>query len=118
MSEFKESVEQKLIGITDEIKSCVFGQFLAHGLKAKLELKNGIDPATANAHLYAEFESKWSSLSGRLTIVPGKQVLSMLNSKLQESHQITLTTTSIITGMTKDEVTADMQSLIGRLAQW
>src|SRR5262249_34685173 len=82
-SKFNTDGSEMLLGITNPLRNKVSGQYLAK--RAIYEkLKNpGLDPATINERIMSEFDTLWEKLSSRLIVVPGKQVLSILNQRLQ-----------------------------------
>lgn len=112
---FSEKTDDILSRLTDELKNKVRGQFLSKRTKYE-QIKNpNLDGATINLRILDEFDNIWSTLSGRLKIVPGKEILSNLNNYLQEKCCITLSPGVIITEMTPDEVSQDIRSLIEQL---
>lgn len=64
-----------------------------------------------------EIEKLWNSKESRLMLIPGKDALSFLNSRLQHSYGISLTTSAIIEAMHVAEVPEEMQKLIVVLEQ-
>jgi hypothetical protein len=53
-----------------------------------------------------------------LKIVPGKEALSAVNVAFQSEYGISVTATAIVDAMKIAEVAAEMQSLIGDLAEF
>ena len=60
----------------------------------------------------SEFDVRWKDDALRRLLVPGKEVLAMLNSYLQGKYGITISTTVIIDCFKKDEIPPEMDSLI------
>jgi hypothetical protein len=63
----------------------------------------------------AAFDEEWSELGTRLKVVPGKQILSDLNTFLQEKYSITLTAPAIISGMIERDVPKELLDLLRNL---
>jgi sensor histidine kinase regulating citrate/malate metabolism len=71
-----------------------------------------LDDATIISQLLANFDNKWKDLNSRLDIVPGREILSRLNSHLQKTCGVTITTNLIIECMTESEVADEMKEII------
>ncbi|MGH8807326.1 MAG: hypothetical protein ACREX0_05545, partial [Noviherbaspirillum sp.] len=78
----------------------------------------GKDTATLSAEAIGRFEKKWADLSTRMEIVPGKQVLKLLRSYVDEKWGITLTDVKIIDEFHHDEIPHDLTRLLHRLEQY
>jgi energy-coupling factor transporter ATP-binding protein EcfA2 len=115
---FKDDLSTLLAEITEEMKSDVFGQCNANGVKALCELHRGMDVATASAMVHKELESRWGVLSERLKIVPGKLVLARLNDTLQSKYSVNITTNSIVSAMLLSEIPNDMVLLLKSLSDF
>lgn len=112
---FDASIKDLLCEVTDPLKSELFGQYNAHGVRAYCELNPGTDTATASAAVHKELEAKWADFEERMKVVPGKEVLSGLNTILQERYKVSITTTLIVSKMRSSEVPMEMRSLIDGL---
>jgi len=104
--------------LTDEMKSDTFGQFSAQGVRAMRDMDRDMDVATCTTRIHQEFEHRWSDLSHRLKIIPGKDLLAKLNTHLQETCSVSLTPTAILAALTVSEVSADMRALIDGLERF
>jgi AAA domain, putative AbiEii toxin, Type IV TA system len=116
--EFTEEIEIILSGITEALKHDVQAQFLKRQhpfLKAR---DKSVDDTTITSQLLARFEVRWNNLSDRLTLIPGKDVLSSLNAHLQKNWGITLMSNAIIDAMTEDEVPAEIKEIISSLQRF
>lgn len=114
--EFTGSAADLLGEICENMKSDVFGQYNATGVKAYCDAKPGTSIATASSIVHKELEQRWSSLDEKLKIVPGKLVLSELNSTLQAMYGVSVTTNAIVAAMRISEIPADMAILVQELA--
>lgn len=115
---FNENIESILQFITEPLKTKLTGQFLSQRSTYEKSKNPGLDPATINKQLLEEFELLWSDFHQRMSMIPGKEVLSELNKYLQEKYKITLTATAIIGAMSKDIVAEEINELIERLDQF
>lgn len=116
--DFETNVVELLLLITAQMKSDVFGQYNANGVKAFCEMNPGTDIATASASVHREFESRWATLDQRLKIISGKSLLASLNTVLQRDHGITITINSIVAAMRVSEIPLEMSGLIDGLARF
>jgi predicted ATP-dependent endonuclease of OLD family len=101
--------------ITEKLKNKVRGQFMSHGYKYLKSKNPAWDTATINQKLLEDFDTIWANPNGRLSIVPGKEVLSQINNYLQENYKVTLTPNMIISSMTISEIPEEIVSLIESL---
>lgn len=116
--ELTSGIVELLEVITAEMKSEVYGQYNASGVRALCELNKGLDHATASATVHRELEERWADLGERLMLVPGKALLARLNDLLQQRCGISITTNSIVAAMRNDEIPEEMTRLIGALADF
>jgi energy-coupling factor transporter ATP-binding protein EcfA2 len=109
------NVAEAMSEIFDAMKSRVMSQHLPRGIDY-LKIKNPATDRTTLTQIVLEgFEKKWASPDDRLELVPGKEVLAMLNSKLQEHCGLSVTAASIIHDMKVDEVPEDICKLIAQI---
>ncbi|MGA7748764.1 MAG: hypothetical protein WCA63_01320 [Gallionella sp.] len=112
---FSEKSEDILMQLTDSLKTKVSGQFLSKRAKYEQIKHSNLDSATINQRLLEDFDNIWGSLSSRLKIVPGKDILPQLNNYLQEKCSVTLSLGVTIAEMTLDEVSQEIRILIEQL---
>lgn len=115
---FEDSVEELLQDITDALKNDVLAQYLKRRQPVAKAAGKSLDDTTVTSQLLASFEAQWKHLSTRLDMVPGKVVLSKLNSQLQAKWNITVTPNAIIEAMQDDEVPDEIKKIIISLAQF
>lgn len=111
----EDNMSELLTEITDARKREIESQFVtryADSIKAR---DSRIDRATANLEAMAAFDEEWNDLDSRLKVVPGKQILSDLNTFLQEKYSITLTAPVIIGGMIERDVPKELLDLLRNL---
>lgn len=118
IAEFNEDITVKLEQLTEGMKSEIFGQCNAQGVKAICDASRGVDVSTASATIHKEFELRWSAFDERLKLVPGKALLAKLNDWLQKECGISLTTNAIVAAMTIHEIPEEMKMLMNELSEF
>ena len=109
------NIAQILSDVTDELRSAVLSQLLARQTDEKKRHDPKIDLATLSAPIIADFEKKWSEPSKRLTIVPGKEVLSRLNTRLQQSVAISVSAGQIASSFRPNEIHQGLRDLLAAI---
>jgi Predicted ATP-dependent endonuclease of the OLD family len=112
---YQDNTRNILIALSDTVKNNVNGQYLSKRVPYEKSKNPGLDYATINQAILTEFDATWSTLEGRLKIVPGKEVLSLVNKYLQEKYGISLTVRLIVEAFAKEEIPSDITELINRL---
>jgi len=112
---YEADTRELLEQITDPMKNMVSGQFLAKRTPHEKGKQPGADYATINQQLLEEFENAWKDWAKRRTLVPGKELLSSLNKRLQQDCSVTITPIGIINAMQQEEVPEEICSLIDEL---
>jgi hypothetical protein len=114
--EFSANLRQILDEITANLKSYVQAQSLASRRRFERGNSPALDETTVTEAGIRDFENRWLHLDSRLEIVPGKDVLAAVNSKLQEEYRVSITPTGIIDAMTDDEIPGEMRDLVQYIA--
>jgi hypothetical protein len=117
-SQFTENMDALLLSITDVLKHDVQAQFLKRQHPFAKSLEKALDDTTITSALLAAFEEKWKDLTDRLRLVPGKEVLSRLNTHLQEKWNVTITPITIIESMSEQEVPQEMKEIVTSLEEF
>jgi predicted ATPase len=104
-----------LASCMEHFRHDVFAQLLARFTDFKKRSAAHLDHATVAAELSREFERKWSESGGPEAMVPGKDVLAKLNSKLQEELGVTVTDAQICSQFTRATVPSDVKELLDML---
>jgi len=99
-------------------KSYVTAQYLAERKRFERVNPPSLHEATINEAALNEFENSWKNQDSRLEVIPGKEALSVLNQRLQETYGVSITPTAIVDAMTADEVPSEMKKLIQELSQF
>ncbi|WP_287596757.1 ATP-binding protein [Thermomonas sp.] len=105
-------VRTALAGVFDSMKSRVMSQHLPRGIDYLKAQNPSLDKSTLTQRVLEALERNWADPLKRIDLVPGKDVLAVLNSKLQEQCGFSITPASIVSDMRVDEVPADIRELI------
>jgi energy-coupling factor transporter ATP-binding protein EcfA2 len=108
-----ESLTNLLLTITGPMRDSVLSQIMAR--RWDHLRSTGRDLADINRDTIAWFDQQWNDLTGRLNIVPGKDVLRALRSHLHENLGVSLTDARIVETMHRDEIPDDLQGLLQAL---
>jgi predicted ATP-dependent endonuclease of OLD family len=99
--------------ITNTAKTAISAQYIAQRLR---HYRSGsIDASTISKQALDTFESLWSDLDTRMTIVPGKDTLKILRDKIQQDYGVNLTDVQIIDEFQYEEIPDDLKHLIDEL---
>lgn len=104
--------------ITEGLKSEVLSQFIARHLDMAKKAHTSLDPATVTNKVIQDFEAAWVNPSVRLTIVPGKEVLAQLNTRLQKSVSISISDVQVASHFVVDDIPHDLRDLIEALEEF
>ncbi len=116
--DLSEDVQESLRKITNSIRQEVLGQYISHYVEGQKVITRGVDETTLTTEAVKKFDEAWKDLSSRLAIVPGKRVLALLNAHLQDTYGISLTPLFIVTRFKREEVPADIQTLVEKLDEF
>jgi energy-coupling factor transporter ATP-binding protein EcfA2 len=106
-------IDEILTEITDPMQGDIQAQILAR--RGDYLRSTGRDLASVNAETISAFNERWRNLNSRLELVPGKEVLAKLRTRLHEKHHITLTDTVIIGSIRREELPDDLVGLLNEL---
>jgi hypothetical protein len=108
-------VQKMLEDITEKYRVEVLSQRTSREVEYCKARAPVIDVSTLNSKAINDFERRWSTLGGRLIIVPGKSVLQELRDRISEKYGVSLTNSRIIGSIREDEVPDDLKELIKKL---
>jgi len=117
-SRFTEDLETLLRTVSDALKHDVQAQYLKRQHPFAKSLDKALDDTTITSALLASFEERWKNLPDRLNLAPGKEVLSRLNTHLQEKWDVTITPNTIIESMKEQEVPEEMKEIVAALGEF
>ena len=110
-----ENILELLETLTETLRPMVFGQYLARRTIRERSQRPGLDPATINESAVRDFDGAWKQMHNRIAMVPGKDVLALLNQYLQRKYDISLSALSIANAMTPEEIGEDLRALVDKL---
>lgn len=93
----------------DEVQSQLIARRTSH-LRS-----TGRDVAALTRETLAAFAPRWSKLSTRLELVPGKEVLKLFRERVQQLCGLSITEARIVDSMRRDEVPPDLSALLNEI---
>jgi energy-coupling factor transporter ATP-binding protein EcfA2 len=102
--------------ITDSLKDEVQSQIIAR--RTNYLLKNRKDIADITRDALAWFTPRWNDINKRVSLVPGKAVLSLMRERIQTTLGISITQAQIVEAMHKDEIPNDLMQLLRALDEY
>jgi energy-coupling factor transporter ATP-binding protein EcfA2 len=115
---FTENMDELLSLLTDPLKHSIQAKHLVSRFQQEKSRSPNIHDSTINESILKDFELTWGNIGERLKIVPGKEVLSMLNKFLQGNYEISITDASIVDAFLELEIDDDMRLLIKKLEEF
>lgn len=114
---FCESEAVDCDGLIDDITKPLKNDVLSQLMARRLDYlgHTGEDKSQIYSEVLAKFEKRWNDLQTRIALVPGKEVLSILRNRVQETYGVTLTDTRIAEAMNRNDVPTDMCNLLSAL---
>jgi len=104
-------IVKKLIrDTTDELKNIVNAQKCAHNIR--FFAGTGIDESTIVSDTIQEIDKQWKDLNYRINMVPGKDAISSINKKLQDSYGISITYPLLVKHMRAAEVPEELRNIL------
>ncbi|WP_420601853.1 ATP-dependent nuclease [Flagellimonas sp.] len=115
---FDEDINEVLSNLSSEFKHKTFAQLQSHRFKYEKSLNPKIDESTITEKILKEFDTLWEDIRLRLSAIPGKEMLSSLNSYLQDNYSITITHANIISSMSRKDIPEEIVELIAKIDQF
>ena len=112
---FNEDVGQILENLTAPLRQNIEARYQAKRHAFEKAKEPSLDDSTIVQKLMSEFEKTWKNHRDRYLIVPGKEVLSALNTYLQNKYGVTISPTLIINNFKQDEIPSEMVELIEKI---
>src|SRR5690606_32381812 len=113
--EFIDDINDIMKELSNEFKNRTQAQLQSHRIKFEKSVNPKLDESTIIEKILQDFDTTWSDFDQRLTIIPGKDFLSRLNTFLQEKLKITITHANIINAMTPDMVPIELKQIIDKI---
>jgi hypothetical protein len=104
-------LEDMIVPIVNGMKSAVLSQHISNRMRY-FDHRTSKDPATVAAEAISYVDTQWHDDTRRLLIAPGKQVLSAINKRLQETLRISITCPQIIRNLKSEEIATDLSKIL------
>lgn len=116
----KTSYDIDSAGLIDEISRPLRDETLSQLMARRHDYLHhtGRDRSSLYRDVLTVFESRWASISSRISLLPGKEVLRQLRQRVQEMYGVTLTDARIAEAITRDEIPYDLRQLVERLEKF
>lgn len=96
----------------EEFRHHTFAQTQAREAEFRRKKAPHLDQATITEEISARFSSEWSSIEGKISLAPGKEVLTKINARLQEAVGISVSDNQIAHQIRAHEIHPDIQTLV------
>jgi len=114
-TEFSEDVSALLMRLADGFKNPVQARIVSARQQFERTIRSTLDPVTISEAAMNEFDQKWANTEGRMTMVPGKELFSELNTYLQQTHKIALSPIIVVESFLRDEICPEVVALVHKL---
>jgi AAA domain, putative AbiEii toxin, Type IV TA system len=106
-----DQVVELIHQLSDELKSDVLAQSISNRMRY-FGNRTSRDPAMIAGEAIARLDDNWTPLEQRMTVVPGKQLLALLNGQLQQNFGICITAPQIIRHLSRDMIAHDLRDIL------
>ena len=112
-----ENLSRLLMDLSESLKNKVQAQMVTARQLFERRLHPTLHTSNVSQAAMDEFDRCWSVLTDRMKVIPGKEMLSVLNRYLQEKHGCALTPGSIIDAFQRSEIWPELMSLLSKLSE-
>lgn len=105
-------MEQLLIAVTEPLRHKVEAQYLSRRRRFAKAKKRNLDDATIDEELMREFDADRQDVRRRILIVPGKDALAKLNEYLQNTYEVSISSSLIVECFRKDDIPPEIAQLV------
>lgn len=109
---FEEDVAELLLTLSEPLRHKVEARYLEQRRAFEKQVNRSLADETITERLMAEYDKAWANMSQRLFLVPGKEMLSSLNTYLQTNIGVSITATGIVDAFRVEEIAPEMTSLL------
>ncbi len=106
-----EDVKMMIDEITGAMKSSVLSQTISNRMRYFAN-RTARDPATVASEAITRLDNDWIDLERRVAVVPGKQLLSSLNTMIQQNLGISISAAQIISKLKPDMISDDLRDTL------
>jgi energy-coupling factor transporter ATP-binding protein EcfA2 len=104
--------------ISDELESDVFAQLQTKEIEYMRRKKPHLDQATIMSGFMKKFKLSWNDAGKRAAYVPGKELLSRLNSRFQEIVGVSVSDVQIAQHFQVEEIHPELKQLLKDIAEF
>ena len=112
---FNEDVSTILMRLSDGLKNQVQARIVAARQQFERAIQSGLHAVTISEAAMNEFDEKWGRFDARMRLVPGKEVLSALNTYLQSSLKLALSANALVESFARSEIPPSLIALLHTL---
>jgi hypothetical protein len=101
--------------LIDEMSAAMKSDVLAQRISNRYRYfgnRTSRDPSTVAAEAIAKLDAEWTPLGERMRVVPGKQLLTSINNRLQQDHGISLTLPQIARNLSPGMIAQDLREIL------
>lgn len=108
-------IEALLMQLSESLKNKVQSQLVIATQQFEKRKHPEHHASTVSEKAMNEFDTQWTVFENRMNLVPGKDVLSLLNHHFQNSHHCALTTGAIVDAFATSAVCLEIASLLKKI---
>ncbi len=112
------TLQLTLRDLTDSLRNRVLAQYLSRRFPFERSLRREDDESTIGEEILSDFDGFWQKLETRLLMVPGKELLSLLNKQLQAKYQVSVSHALLVDCFRVDEIPQEMTNLIADIDEF
>jgi hypothetical protein len=105
-------IKRLIVGVSNKFRHHTSSQIVAQRGKHFQEIRSRIDQSTVFKETSITFEQNWKDIDSRLGMLPGKDFIALLSSRLQRLKGFSITINMLMDSLTKDEISSDLASII------
>jgi hypothetical protein len=113
--EWNETVAALLMRLTEGMKNALLARLVASRQRFEWTIQSGLHAVSISEVAMNDFDAKWGCLEARMKLVPGKEVLSVVNEYLQSNLKFSLSPMALIEASMRSEVPASLVELLNKL---
>jgi predicted ATP-dependent endonuclease of OLD family len=112
-----DGVKEMFDAISTEMKSTILSQAISNRMRYFAN-RTARDPASIANEAITKLDEEWSDLDRRMGVVPGKQFLATLNTRLQRDFGVTITAPQIIRHLAPANIAPDLCRILSDINQF
>lgn len=109
------AIERLLTRLSEPMKNKVQAQLIASSEHFERRQQSGLHASTIAESVMDQFDGAWQRFADRMRIVPGKEMLSVLNQYFQETYSCALTPGAIVQAFKVSEIAPELVAVMRKL---